>query len=304
MVNARRGVFVPATISNVTTYVPGELRKISLRLPANFEMNGTVYPIRDRMRPGTAFLVRPFGSRTEKVRRRMYTRSNESVSAPGVLETIINRSEDEKADTSTWWQSDEVDRLYRTGGSVDIRVDLIHETSELLVYENSHNVERNNLHLESDEDWPSMRILALGFSTGITPFLAYVRYMRGLQFGKTADCPGVQLKLIESVRSPDFLMEHQELQELAQSFPEHFQYIPVFTRKWTEDWTGPRGRVIRMTQPAGQESRVDLTPLQALVPDLGEWHIRVCGSAVVRNQLVQGLEESDIHPHSFRAEVW
>ena len=304
MVNARRGVFVPAKISNVSTYVPGELRKIALRLPTTYEVNGTVYPIRDRMRPGTAFLVRPFGSRTEKVRRRMYTRSNESGSESAVLETIINRSEDEKADTSTWWQSEEVDRLYSTGGTVDIRVDLIQETSELVVYENSQIIERNNLRLESDEDWPSMRILALGFSTGVTPFLAYVRYMRRLQFGRTKNCRGVQLMLIESVRSPDFLMEHQELQELAESYPEHFQYIPVFTRKWSDGWTGPRGRIIRVAQSEGHGSRIDLSPLQALVPDLSEWHLRVCGSAAVRNQLVQGLEECDIHPPSFRAEVW
>lgn len=304
MVNTRRDVFVPATIANVSTYVPGELRKIALRLPTNYEVNGTVYPIHDRMRPGTAFLVRPFGLRTGKVRRRMYTRSNESGSASGVLETIINRSENEKADTSTWWQSEEIDRIYNKRGTVDIRLDLMEETFELVVYENSQKFERNNLRLESDKDWPSMRILALAFSTGITPFLAYVRYMHRLHFGKTPTSQGVQLRLIVSVRSPGFLMEHQELEELAQAFPEHFQYIPVFTRNWPEGWTGPQGRIIRGAQPNGLASRVDLSPLQAIVPDLSEWHIRVCGSAAVRNQLVQGFEESNIHPQSFRAEVW
>lgn len=300
----RRHVFVPATISNVSTYVAGELRKITLCLPPTHEVDGTLYPIRDRMRPGTAFLVRPFGLRTGKVRRRMYTRSNESGSASGVLETIINRSENEKADTSTWWQTAEIDRLHNRGGTVDIGVDLIDELSELVVYENSQNIERNNLRLESDDAWPSMRILALAFSTGVTPFLAYIRYMQRLHFGKTANGQGVQVMLIVSVRSPDFLMEHQELQELAQAFPEHVQYIPVCTRKWSEGWTGPTGRIIRVTQSAGPESRIDLSPLQALVPDLSEWHIRVCGSADVRNQLVRGLDESDIHPISFRAEVW
>jgi len=221
-----------------------------------------------------------------------------------MLETIINRSEDEKADTSTWWQTAEVDRIHTTGGTVDIRVDLIDETSELVVYENCQNIERNNLRLEADDAWPSMRILALAFSTGITPFLAYVRYMRRCHFGKTANGQGVKLFLIVSMRSPDFLMEHQELEDLAQTFPGHVQYIPVFTRKWSEEWMGPTGRIIRETQSAGQESRIDLSPLQAIVPDLSEWHIRVCGSAAVRNQLVQGLDENHIHPLSFRAEVW
>ena len=304
MPDPHRGVFVPATIHNVSTYVPGELRKIALRLPSTFEVNGRGYPIRDHMRPGTAFLVRPFGLRTGKVRRRMYTRSNESGSSPGILETIINRSEDEKADTSTWWQSQEVDRLYQTGGTVEVRVDLVEENSELVVYENCREIERNNLRLESDEDWSSMRILALAFSTGLTPFLAYVRYMRRLHFGKTTERQGVQMTLVLSVRSPDFLMEHQELQELAQAFPEHFHYIPVFTRKWSEEWAGPRGRLIRVIQSAGKESRVDLSPLKSIVPDLSAWHIRVCGGAGVRNQLVQGLDENAIQPLSFRAEVW
>ena len=114
----------------------------------------------------------------------------------------------------------------------------------------------------------------------------------------------MQLTLIQSVRNPDYLMEHQELQELAQSFPDNFQYIPVFTRKWSADWTGPQGRIIRMTQSANGEPRIDLRPLQAIVPDLSEWHLRICGSAAVRDQLVQGLKESDIHPLSLRAEVW
>jgi len=304
-VQVRQPVFVPALISQVVTLVPGELRKIALRLPPTAEVDNHEYPIRDAMRPGTAFLVRPYGGRTKKLRRRMYTRSNESGGASRELETIINRSVSEKADTSLWWQSEEVEQIHQTGETVDVRVDLVPEGAELVVYENSQHIERNNLRLETDEDWPGMKILALAFSTGVTPFLSYLRYMRRLHFGKTINRPGGQLTLILSVRNPDFLMDHQELQELAEVFPDHFQYIPVFTRDWPTGWTGPRGRILKaVAGKGGGTQQIDLEPLTTIIPNLSDWHIRLCGSAGVRNQLVQGFNEQEIHPQSFRAEVW
>ncbi len=75
MTNIMKEMFVPATISNVRPVLPGEITEIVLTLPREVEIEGQIFPVRDQMRPGTAFLAKPWGQRTEKFRIRMYTRS-------------------------------------------------------------------------------------------------------------------------------------------------------------------------------------------------------------------------------------
>ena len=41
-----------------------------------------------------------------------------------------------------------------------------------------------------------------------------------------------------------------------------------------------------------------------LVPNIHEYHIRLCGNAGVRDQLIEGLRKVGLAPMSFRAEVW
>ena len=101
-------IFVPGKISKVTTLDPKEIRVIEVTLPKQYEVDGVMYSVHDTMRPGTAFLARPFGIRTGKTRRRMYTRSNCSSQAGLSLETVINYTHREKADTSRWWQTEDV----------------------------------------------------------------------------------------------------------------------------------------------------------------------------------------------------
>ncbi len=295
-----RELFVPATIAQIHTYEPGEVRKIVLTLPETYEVEGCALPIRDRMRPGSAFLARPFGQRSGKYRRRMYTRSNCAITAPRVLETIINDTHREKADTSPWWQSDAV----ATGETIDVRVDVQEGAEELVIFENSHAVHPNNLILEPDDEWPTMKILALAFSTGITPFLAHIRYMRQQAFGKTSTCRGVEFILVVSVRNPRQLMEHEELLELARTAPEHVQYHPVLTREWPEDWPYPTGRIMVAEDGEGPDARVKLDALLALVPNIEQCHVRLCGGITVRNQFMRGMRQLHRAPLSFRAEVW
>ena len=183
-------------------------------------------------------------------------------------------------------------------------VDLDEQARELVVYENSQKLQPNNLILEPEHEWPTMRMLALAFSTGITPFLAYLRYMQAKGFGKSATCPGVEFILVSSVRNARQLMDHEELLELARMEPEHFQYHPVLTREWPEDWEGTTGRIMHEEEADVSDSRVNLDPLLALIPNLDQYHIRLCGSISARDQLMRGLHQLGIHPRSFRAEVW
>ena len=297
----------PAQITNITTLDPGELRIIELTLPQECEIDHVRYPIRDVMRPGTAFLVKPWGSRTGKWRRRMYTRSNFAIASERKLETIINYTHTEKSDTSLWWQSDDV--LLRQDAAIplDIRLEWNEAQSELFIYESSRRCLPTNLRLEPDEEWRNMRFVALAFSTGITPFLSYIRYMKYHNFGKTDTHPGACVTLIVSARHRQQLMAHEELLDLERSYPDHVQYYPVLTQTWPPDWAYSTGRIIRSLHSLDRgavSDDIDLSPLQSIVPDLQQQHLRFCGNKVARDQLQLGLSQQGIVPLSFRAEVW
>ncbi len=302
--NRLRELFVPARITDVSTYDPGEVRKVALTLPETFEVDGRSLPICDRMPPGSAFLVKPFGARTQKYRRRMYTRSNCSDESPRVLETIINDTHKERADTSPWWQTDDLMQRCRAGGSLDVGVHYDETRSELVVYQNTRTVDPTTLILEDDCEWRSMRIVAVALSTGITPFLSYLRHMKTRAFGAPDGTGGVHVSLIVSVKRPSQLMEHQALLDLARESPKHFSYHPVLTREWPEDWSHVTGRIMHVGTNEGQDPRVNLAPLIALEPNLRQCHVRFCGNAPARDHLVLGLEQAQQVPLSFRAETW
>ena len=302
--NRPRELFVPARITDVYTYDPGEVRKVAFTLPETFEVDGRSIPVRDRMRPGSAFLVKPFGVRTQKYRRRMYTRSNCSDESPRVLETIINDTHKEKADTSPWWQTDDLVQRYRAGGSIDVCVHYDETRSELVVYQNAQAVDPTTLVLEAEHEWRTMRVVAVALSTGITPFLAHVRHMKARAFGALDGTAGGHFTLIVSVKTPRQLMEHQALLDLARESPQHFSYHPVLTREWPEDWSHGKGRIMQVRTNGGQETRVNLAPLIALEPNLRQCHVRFCGNALAKDQLVLGLEQAQLAPLSFRSETW
>ena len=297
-------LFIPARVSGLQTIDPGEIREIWLTLPSEYTFEGKTFPVRDGMRPGTAFLAKPWGLRTGKYRRRMYTRSNCSVCEPGILATIINDTHQEKADTSPWWLSHHVEELYARGGTVDIRLTLNDERSELVVYESATQVHDNNLRLEPGEEWATKQFLGLAFSTGITPFLAHLRYMKAFQFGRGVTSHGAQYVLIVSVRNPRQLMAHEELLELEKLFPKNFRYHPVLTREWADDWSYTTGRIMFNRAPNDPKGSVDIATLLEIVPDCHQYHVRMCGNRTARDQLLKGLKEHGIQPLSFRSEVW
>ncbi len=301
---SRGHVLVPAVIEKVATIDPGEVRAVSLRLPDRVEIEGRTYSLSDGMRPGNAFLAKPLGARTARPRRRMYTRSNCAEQAPLVLETIINHTHAPKADTSVWWQGDEVEALHKAGGTIDVSAVSHPDGTQLVVYENTAAVGPRNLRLEPDGEWESMPMACIALSTGITPFLAYVRYMSAHAFGRSDTAAGCHLVLIVSVRNPRQLMAHEELLEIQRAFPVHFRYHPVLTREWPDDWPHGKGRIIRSTDGDGPVGRVDLGGLLEVIPDLSARHLRFCGNLRARDELQQGLEQNNLVVRSFRAEVW
>lgn len=295
---------VSARITQLQVIDPGEIRCVKLVMPEDVEIQGRRFSLLDTMRPGTAFLAKPWGSRTDKYRRRMYTRSNSSSEEPGVLETFINHTHRPQADTSIWWQSGVADNWCESGKGIDVRVSIDDGRGIATVYENTAVCKESNLRLETEGEWEDRRLVCVAFGTGITPFLAYVRYMaHGVWGHKGRRCQG-HMTLIASVRHEGQLMFHQELLKLAQQFPRHFRYIPVLTRSWSNDWSSLRGRIIRTKVLSSGEEQIDLSPLLESVPDLSQSDLRVCGSVEACRQLMQGLGELNICPISVRRESW
>lgn len=295
---------VPARIAKLQVIDPGEIRRVQLVLPQYLEIKGRRVPLLDTMRPGTAFLAKPWGSRTDKVRRRMYTRSNSSNQEPGILETFINHTHRQQADTSIWWQSKIVDDWYEKEQGIDVRVTFDEDQNCARVYENTAVCKESNLRLEPDGEWEGRRLICLAFGTGITPFLSYIRYMAHGDWLSSAREPHGNMTLMVSARHEGQLMLHQELLEIARKFPEHFQYIPVLTRSWPNDWTSLKGRMIRINALSSGGQEIDLSPLQTSIPNIAQSDLRICGSIEACRQLLQGLQENDICPVSVRKESW
>ncbi len=291
-------------IEKLETIEPREIRHVQLILPDHIEIEGKPYPLHDEMRPGTAFLAKPWGQRTEKFRRRMYTRSNSSCNAPGVLETFINDTHRPQADTSVWWQSDVPDQWQTTGELIDVRVTVDDIRGVATVYENTAVCKQANLRLEPDGEWEDRQFVCVAFGTGVTPFLSYIHYMAHQEWEKDREKQRGHLTLIASVRHEQQLMWHDELVKLAQRFPESFRYVPVLTRSWSTDWASPKGRIIRATVMPSGEEQIDVAPLLEIVPDFSKADLRLCGSVAACRQLQKGLGDRDISPASVRAESW
>ena len=295
---------VSARIGKLEVIDPGEIRCVQLLLPQTVEINGRCFSLLDTMRPGTAFLGKPWGSRTNKYRRRMYTRSNASSHEPGILETFINHTHRPQADTSIFWQSEVADDWLKAGKAIDVRITVDDSQNVATVYENTAVCKETNLRLEPEGEWEEKRFVCVAFGTGITPFLAYVQYMAYGEWQQSRSEPRGHMTLVASVRHQGQLMSHQALLKIAQQFPRHFRYIPVLTRSWPEDWPSLTGRVIRSRVLASGEERIDLSPLLESVPDLARSDLRVCGSIAACRQLEKGLEELNVRPATVRKESW
>jgi hypothetical protein len=295
---------VPARIQTLRTIDPGEIRLVQLALPEQIIIAGKLYTIQDTMRPGTAFLAKPWGVRTSKYRRRMYTRSNSAFNEPRLLETIINHTHQDPADTSVWWQSEMAYDWFEKEKTVDVRLRLDQEKGVATVYENTMVCKPTNLRLEEDGTWEEMQMVCVAFGTGITPFLSYIRYMSAHNFGQNKSRPGVHLTLVASVRHAGQLMLHELLLSLEKEFSQNFRYQPVLTRSWPEAWGYLKGRIVQVEHAESGNGHTDIQPLRTIVPDLTHSHLRLCGSVTACRQIILGLKQAGVVPLTVRAESW
>ncbi len=297
-------VVAPAKIHQLETIDVGEIRRVQLALPEQVTVDGTSYRVVDSMRPGTAFMTKPWGSRTQKIKRRMYTRSNIASTEPGILETVINDTHGDRSDTSTWWQSDDAYRWYTQGKTLDVRVTIDFKEGLAYPFENAALIKPNNLRLEEDGIWETLPLCLIAFGTGITPFLSYIRYMVSCVQRKRDRGSPAPVTLIASARHDTQLILHQELMAMAEQCSDWFHYFPVLTRTWPKDWHHTTGRVIREERLDDGKSRIDVSPLLSLVPDISERHLRICGNSQACRHITVGLTDQECHPLSIRSESW
>jgi ferredoxin-NADP reductase len=123
-------------------------------------------------------------------------------------------------------------------------------------------------------------------------------------FGQKEAKRGIHLTLVASVRHAGQLMFHEELLSLDKQFPQHFRYQPVLTRSWPDAWRYLKGRIVRVMHAKSGNDHIDITPLQSIVPDLPQSHLRMCGNVTACRQLILGLEQGGIVPLTVRAESW
>jgi ferredoxin-NADP reductase len=135
-------------------------------------------------------------------------------------------------------------------------------------------------------DCPASKMLFIGAGSGITPMMSMSRWI----VDTTTD---VDVKFLVSFKSPADIIFRKEL-ELISARHSRFRVAVTLTSAWpgrSESWTGLTGRF-------------DKSMIHALVPDLDQRHVFLCGpepfAAEVRRILQElGFDQAKLHSESF-----
>jgi len=135
-------------------------------------------------------------------------------------------------------------------------------------------------------DCPASKMLFIGAGSGITPMMSMSRWIADT----SAD---VDVKFLASFKSPADIIFRKEL-ELISARHACFRVAVTLTSAWpgrSESWTGLTGRF-------------DKSMIHALVPDLDQRHVFLCGpepfAAEVRRILPElGFDQAKLHSESF-----
>src|SRR4030081_1536261 len=135
-------------------------------------------------------------------------------------------------------------------------------------------------------DCPGSKMLFIGAGSGITPVMSMSRWI----VDTTTD---VDVKFLVSFKSPADIIFRKEL-ELISARHACFRVAVTLTSAWpgrSESWTGLTGRF-------------DKSMIHALVPDLDQRHVFLCGpgpfAAEVRRILQElGFDQAKLHGESF-----
>jgi ferredoxin-NADP reductase len=135
-------------------------------------------------------------------------------------------------------------------------------------------------------DYPTSKILFISAGSGITPMMSMSRWI-------VDTTTHMDVKFLVSFKSTADIIYRKEL-ELISARHAYFRVAVTLTSAWpgrTESWTGLTGRF-------------DKSMIDALVPDLNQRHVFLCGpgpfAAAVRSILQElGFDQAKLHSESF-----
>lgn len=296
MSKPRFTTFIPTMISRIQDYGQ-RIREIELKLPDGWIVTsefvlpqeceylyGNCLPVLQKHRPGNSFLAWPFGNASKKNENRLYTVSD--CSYADRLATVIDRTKN-NPNTSDWWLSEKVST--KTAVFCKARLDL--ENKCFVMHEHRTKGDMS-VELYPNGEWEKLRVVAVGLSTGMTPFLAHVKYFEGRAFGQNDETCGIEYTFIMSVQHPEELVWYNWLRAIAKTHWANFIFHPILTQSWPEHW------------PEEQRRRITVPRLLELVPDLSEHELWYCGGTAGKEGLERGLAEVHVSVKKFRAETF
>ncbi len=296
MQKSRLSTFIPTRIMRFQDFgtrireielVLPEAEKVTraLLLPKSHErLYLKILPVMQIHRPGNSFLAKPFGISTNRHENRLYTVSD--CSNHHRLTTIIDRTKN-NPNTSDWWLSNRIEN-----GTVVYCKAVLDLKNERFVIHEHRTKEDASVELYPDGEWEKLRVVAVGLSTGMTPFLAHVKYFVEKDFGQMEDTCGIEYTFIMSVQHPEELVWYNWLTAVAKKNWSNFTFHPVLTQTWPDLW------------PEEQRKRITVERILKLIPDLEDHELWYCGGNAGKESLENGLREKNISVRRFRAETF
>ena len=296
MKKPRLSTFIPTRVARFQDYGT-RIREIELALPEKAQVTPAILlpkshehlylknlPVIQTHRPGNSFLAKPFGIATSRHENRLYTVSD--CSNPYKLATVIDRTKN-NPNTSDWWLSDRISNKTIVYCKAELNLD-----NQCFIVHEHRTKEDASVELYPDGEWEKLRVVAVGLSTGMTPFLAHIKYFEQRKFGQTEEICGIEYTFIMSVQHPEELVWYNWLRAIAKNHALNFTFHPMLTQSWPEKW------------PENQRKRITASRIAALVPDLHECELWYCGGSAGMEGLKKGLADEHLSVRRFRAETF
>ena len=128
-------------------------------------------------------------------------------------------------------------------------------------------------------------VVFIAGGTGIAPFRAMIHYILDKKLPN-------KMTVLYSVKTPDMIIYHRELEQLQNKLPKQFTYAVTVTRPVEEQpWQGPVGRI-------SQEF------IENYVKQPEKKLFFLCGSEAFVNSVIDILKTLKVPPASIRNERW
>ncbi|TSC71449.1 MAG: hypothetical protein G01um101448_1172, partial [Parcubacteria group bacterium Gr01-1014_48] len=203
-----------------------------------------------------------------------------------MLSTVIDRTKN-NPNTSDWWLSERV----KLGDTLFCKASLDLE-NECFVMHEHRTKDDMSVELYPDGEWEKLHVVAVGLSTGMTPFLAHIKYFESRAFGQNDNTCGIEYTFVMSVQHPEELVWYNWLRATEKTHQFNFIFHPMLTQSWPDHW------------PEEQRGRITVPRLLELVPDLSEHELWYCGGTAGKEEFEKGLAKAHVSVQRFRAETF